>query len=140
MFSKDIIDLVIRQTNYDENLAIEKLEKWNGNFENVIKEYLNPKFQEKKKVYKSKNQKVMGALRDFMDDIAIQYEKRKKEKEENKLKMEIEKERQRQRREFERKIEEEKEIYELNKVKELQNQKRKQMEENAIDGINIKEI
>ena len=140
MFSKDIIDLVIRQTNYDENLAIEKLEKWNGNFENVIKEYLNPNFQEKKKTYKSKNQKVMGALRDFMDDIAIQYEKRKKEKEDNKLKMEIEKERQRQRREFERKIEEEKEIYELNKVKEQQNQKRKQMEENAIDGINIKEI
>tara|TARA_A100001011_G_C14178689_1_gene785803 strand:+ start:242 stop:664 length:423 start_codon:yes stop_codon:yes gene_type:complete len=140
MFSKEIIDLVIRQTNYDENLAIEKLEKWNGNFENVIKEYLNPNFQEKKKVYKSKNQKVMGALRDFMDDITIQYEKRKKEKEENKLKMEIEKERQRQRREFERKIEEEKEIYELNKVKDQQNKKRKQMEENAIDGINIKEI
>ena len=140
MFSKEIIDLVMRQTNYDENLAIEKLEKWNGNFENVIKEYLNPNFQEKKKVYKSKNQKVMGALRDFMDDITIQYEKRKKEKEENKLKMEIEKERQRQRREFERKIEEEKEIYELNKVKDQQNKKRKQMEENAIDGINIKEI
>ena len=49
MFPKELIELIIRQTNYYENLANEKLKEWDGNYEYVIKEYLNPNFQKKKK-------------------------------------------------------------------------------------------
>ena len=40
--------LIKTQTNYTEEEAIEKLKQWDGNYMNVIKEYLNPDFQKKK--------------------------------------------------------------------------------------------
>ena len=43
------IALIISQTNYTEEEAKEKLELWEGNYMNVIKEYLNPNFQKKRK-------------------------------------------------------------------------------------------
>ena len=43
------IALIKTQTNYTDDKAKEKLENWDGNYMNVIKEYLNPNFQEKKK-------------------------------------------------------------------------------------------
>ena len=39
--------LIKSQTNYTEKEAIEKLKQWDGNYMNVIKEYLNPDFQKK---------------------------------------------------------------------------------------------
>ena len=41
------IALIKTQTNYTEEEAKEKLEKWEGNYMNVIKEYLNPNFNKK---------------------------------------------------------------------------------------------
>ena len=38
------IALIKSQTNYTEEEAKVKLEKWEGNYMNVIKEYLNPNF------------------------------------------------------------------------------------------------
>ena len=48
------ISLIISQTNYTEEEAKNKLEEWNGNYINVIKEYLNPNFKKKKKRGKKK--------------------------------------------------------------------------------------
>ena len=59
---QEIINLVMRQTDYDFEMANKKLTEWNGNYLNVIKEYMNPDFQKKiKKVEKkTQNQMIMG--------------------------------------------------------------------------------
>ena len=73
------IALIKSQTNYTEEEAKEKLEKWEGNYMNVIKEYLNPNFNIKleKKDNRSVNQKMMGEIRGFMDTVTMNFEKRK---------------------------------------------------------------
>ena len=77
------IALIKSQTNYSEDEAKEKLEKWNGSYMNVIKEYLNPNFNIKmeKKDNRSVNQKVFGEIRDFMDTATMGFQKRKEEEE-----------------------------------------------------------
>lgn len=73
-----ILNLVMSQTDYNKEQAIEKLKKWNNNYLHVIKEYLNPNFQEKPpSIKKTKNQMVMGEIRNFMDDVSRKYEQRK---------------------------------------------------------------
>jgi len=42
------IALIKSQTNYTDEEAEKKLDKWDGNYINVIKEYLNPNFNKKK--------------------------------------------------------------------------------------------
>ncbi len=79
------IALIKTQTNYTEEEAKEKLEKWEGNYMNVIKEYLNPNFNKKivKKDNRSTNEKMMGEIRGFMDTASADFLDRK-EKEEKK--------------------------------------------------------
>ena len=75
---KEIIQLVIRQTNYSEDEAIQKLKEWDNNYMNVIKEYIKPDFKkEEKEEYKSTNQKIMGEIRSFMDTVNREYNWRK---------------------------------------------------------------
>lgn len=77
-----MIDLIQRQTDYNKEMAIEKLKKWNGNYLNVIKEWINPDFNEKKETTsKSKNQMIFGEIRNFMDTANRQYLQRKKRSE-----------------------------------------------------------
>ena len=78
-----IKNMIKNQTNYDDDEIESKLLLWNGNYLNVIKEYLDPNFQKKKKpvAKKSVNQMMMGEIRNFMDDVSIKYERRKKENE-----------------------------------------------------------
>ena len=77
---KEVINLVMRQTDYTEKEAIERLKKWNNNYINVIKEYLNPDFNQPQKKSKPKtlNQQMMGEIRQFMDDVYVKFENRKK--------------------------------------------------------------
>ena len=76
------IALIKSQTNYTEEEAKEKLEKWKGNYMNVIKEYLNPNFNKKKEdKKKSTNEKMMYEIRNFMDTANSDYLRRKKEEE-----------------------------------------------------------
>ena len=81
---KKMLAFVKSQTDYDEKTIEEKLEKWNNNYMHVIKEYLNPNFNPKttKTVEKKTvNQRVFSEMRNFMDNVQSQYQKRKKEKE-----------------------------------------------------------
>jgi len=75
----EIIKLIIRQTGYDGPTAEEKLEEWDNNYLDVIKEYINPNFKKKIKIEKitSVNQGVMGEIRHFMDTATKQYQQRK---------------------------------------------------------------
>ncbi len=75
-----IIQLVMRQTDYDREKVLEKIEKWNGNYLYVIKEYMNPNFnpnEKKEKKFSTNNQKIFGELRSFMDNANSQYKRRK---------------------------------------------------------------
>ena len=65
---KDIqnkINIIINQTNYDENQAKDKLLEHNENIIKVIEEYLNITYTKKKEV--STNQKIYGEIRNLMD-------------------------------------------------------------------------
>ena len=77
---KEVINLVMRQTDYTEEEAVDRLKKWNNNYINVIKEYLNPDFDKptQKSKPKTLNQQMMGEIRQFMDDVYVKFENRKK--------------------------------------------------------------
>ena len=91
MFPENTINLVITQTNYNRETAVEKLKKWNGDAVKVVKEYLNPNFEKikKEKPNLSTNQQIMSSIRSFMDDVYRGYDKRKKKGEEQKKLKEI---------------------------------------------------
>jgi hypothetical protein len=78
----NIVQMVQGQTDYDIDKVLERLDFWNGNYLNVIKEWLNPDFEtENKKSDKSKNQMKWGEIRNFMDDVNKQQLLRKRKKE-----------------------------------------------------------
>jgi len=77
---KGAIALIKSQTNYSEEESAEKLEKWEGNYMNVIKEYLNPTFQQKKpEKERSINEQMMSEIRNFWDVANSQFLHRKEE-------------------------------------------------------------
>ena len=64
------LELIMNQTNYSKEIALEKLKQWDNNHMNVIREYLNPNFQKpKQKKQKSVNQMVMNEIRNLMNEI-----------------------------------------------------------------------
>ena len=84
---EQIIKLICRQTDYTPEAADEKLIFWKGNYLHVIREWMNPKFtpEKKERKYVSKNQGILGEIRNFMDegvkqrkivDAQIAYKKR----------------------------------------------------------------
>jgi len=75
-----MIELIMRQTDYTEEVARIKLEYWKNNYLHVIKEYMNPNFQDKEKASEpsTKNQMIYGEIRTFMDDVNKQQLQRKR--------------------------------------------------------------
>jgi hypothetical protein len=65
----EIVELVLRQTDYSKEDAILKLELNNYNFHKVIKEYMSPEKEEdnrdKKKI--NVNQQIFKEIRNMMD-------------------------------------------------------------------------
>ena len=77
---EEIIKLVQRQTNYDEETVKEKLKEHNNNYINVIKEYVigtTKQTEVKEEIKKSVNQQIFGEIRGFMDDVNKNFERRK---------------------------------------------------------------
>ena len=56
-------------------ISKKKLKEWNNDYMKVIKEYLDPNFQNKKVEIKnvSTNQKMMSEIRNFMDQASQTY-------------------------------------------------------------------
>ena len=79
------ISLIKSQTNYTEEAKV-KLEEHDGNYMNVIKEYLNPNFRNKKKKPEKKtvNEKMMLEIRNFMDTLHINLKRKAQEEEKQK--------------------------------------------------------
>ena len=67
------IDIVLRQTNYTKEVAIQKLEEHNNNTINVIKEYMGVKPTEKKAPIKSLNQEIYRQIRIKLDTSMDEY-------------------------------------------------------------------
>ena len=79
-----MVELIMRQTGYDEEKAEERLTHWKNNYLHAIKEYINPDFQDIKNTTdpSTKNQMIYGEIRNFMDDVNKQQLQRKRQKEE----------------------------------------------------------
>ena len=141
----ELVKLIMSQTNYDRDLALQKLEEWNNNYINVIKEYLNPNFQktnDKKKL--SNNQKIITSIRNFMDKASINYEKRKRYMEFLKRKKQMEAEIIREGKEqkdiYNKKLSEQKKEKEQIKKEKDTEERNQMLNENTTDGIEIDEL
>ena len=82
---KKVIDLIIRQTNYDETEAMNKLLEHDNDYLKVIKNYMNPTNIKTTNHIdnhpkKTTNQLMYGEFRNLMDESAKNY-RIKKEKE-----------------------------------------------------------
>ena len=85
--NKNLIDVIIRQTDYTEEKAIEKLTQHNNDVLAIVREYMGVvKPPSKNDIIKSStNQQIFSEIRNLMDDAAKtyqakkEYEKRKEE-------------------------------------------------------------
>jgi len=67
------IDIVLRQTNYTKEIAIQKLEAHNNSAIDVIKDYMGIKPTEKKAPIKSLNQEIYRQIRTKLDTSMSEY-------------------------------------------------------------------
>ena len=74
-------DIVMRQTDYDPEMAKSKVKEFNGNVEAIVREFMNPPPQLEQK--KTVNQEIYGQIRGLMDSAAENF---RKQQELNKLK------------------------------------------------------
>jgi NACalpha-BTF3-like transcription factor len=74
--AQHMVGLVMRQTTYTHEEAIEKLKLFNGEPVDVIKDFMGIKKKEKK-VPKTRNQMIFSEIRSFMDDVNKGYNERK---------------------------------------------------------------
>ena len=72
---KEIINIIIRQTNYDENVAKQKLIEYDNNYLEVIKNYMNPSKikNNNNNTKKTTNQLMYSEFRNLMDDASRNY-------------------------------------------------------------------
>lgn len=71
-----LIELVMRQTTYTREEAMEKLKEYNGEPVDVIRNFMGIKV-DKKEVPKTANQMIFHEIRNFMDDVNKKYNQRK---------------------------------------------------------------
>lgn len=71
-FSRDVVELVMRQTDYDENKAVAKLNEHKGEVVAVIREHMGGS-KYSKPAPSTTNQAVFNEIRGMMDDAATRY-------------------------------------------------------------------
>ena len=86
---KNLIQVVIRQTDYDNNQAENELEKYGYDVKNVIRNYINPQYDNNKKDDKNTlvtniQQQKFTEIRTMMDDASKRYRQQKELEEYNK--------------------------------------------------------
>jgi len=72
----ELINLVMRQTEYNYETSSEKLKENNNNYELVIKEYMGIKPKEEPKL-KSINQQIYSEIRGMMNDASMRFYRNK---------------------------------------------------------------
>ena len=71
------IQIIIRQTNYNENEAKEKMQKHNNNHIKVIEEYMGISHEKENKPIVSVNQEKYKQFRNLMEEGYNNYRKNK---------------------------------------------------------------
>lgn len=79
----ELIQVVMRQTNYDEEKCIEKLKHFNYNVNETILDYMKPSKSSTSNNSngKSGNQMMYSEFRKFLDEASLNYERGKHKKE-----------------------------------------------------------
>ena len=73
-FSKEIIQKIMAQTTYSEEIAKEKLRQFNGDFMKVLKDYMGIKVEKEPNTkVKSVNQEIYRQIRHTLDNSMRQY-------------------------------------------------------------------
>ena len=68
---KEMVELILRQTDYTPEVALTKLYEFNNDYMKVIKQYLG--VSEKAKPSNSLNQQIYTEIRTMMDDASLRY-------------------------------------------------------------------
>ena len=68
-----LIDVVMRQTDYDSKTAEDKLKEFDFNAVCVIRDFMGIDNKKKETALKSINQQIYGEIRNMMDDAASKY-------------------------------------------------------------------
>lgn len=79
-------DVVMRQTDYNVEQAIEKLKEFNYDVVLVVRDFMGLNTKKTENTVKSINQQIYGEIRHMMDDAASKY-RLKKEAEEKREKI-----------------------------------------------------
>ena len=79
---KNLINVVIRQTDYDEKTAETKLEDYNYDVMDVIRNFMNPDYIDKKQnnedtIVTNVHQQKFTEIRNMMDDASNRHRKQK---------------------------------------------------------------
>ena len=79
----ELISIVVRQTDYDKDNALEKLKEFNFDPIEVIRNYMNPtkKVFYKKSAPETTNQKMYKEIRTMLDSANAAYRKKQEENE-----------------------------------------------------------
>lgn len=75
-----LIEVIKRQTDYDDDTVKKKLVEHNNNVVDIIREFMNPEnkpLKPNKVVPKTTNQKVFSEIRKLMDDASEAHRKKK---------------------------------------------------------------
>lgn len=74
---QNLKEIVMRQTDYSQEQALEKLEQHNNDIMSIVREYMGVSTITKKNELKSVNQQIYKEIRTLMDDAAASYKIKK---------------------------------------------------------------
>ena len=83
MNNNEYCEIVMRQTDYDIDMAKKKLVEHNNNIEAVVREFMNPPV--KKEIKKTLNQQIFTEIRGLMDEASNNYRHKKEMEEKNEI-------------------------------------------------------
>lgn len=69
----DIVRKIVAQTNYSEEIAIQKLHQFNGDFMKVLKDYMGIPEKKTNKPIKSLNQEIYKQIRSTLDTAMTEH-------------------------------------------------------------------
>lgn len=76
-YIENLRNVVIRQTNYTEDVAVNKLIEHDLDVIKILREYMNVSKSSTSATHKSTNQLMYGEFRKFLDDAANSHYRRK---------------------------------------------------------------
>ena len=80
-------NIIMRQTDYDSEKALDKIKEFNGDMIAIIREYMSEGVTKtlEDEAPKSTNQIIMSEIRNMMDDASLKYRYKKDLEEKRKL-------------------------------------------------------